>query len=286
MSTIIRRRKGNRGRIGKITAGRVVFIALLLAVLVLQLFSLTAFAAAKKPAAKKTAAKKAKKQQVKLLVASYDHGSIAQARNLFVRAGASVDTTTAPSSKINVSKYDGLIVPGSCHDVVPSYYGQKNTRSRGCFKQFDIYRFRMIKKFVMAGKPVYGICGGVQSINVCFGGSLIQHINGHMGGVRTARISKRSINYKKFGSKLRTYHCHHQCPDKVAPGFIATEWDASDGHIEAIQHIKYPIYGVQYHPEFMGGNGVTMARMFISICRKYRNHPYDISQGDLSFIKF
>ena len=243
-------------------------------------FSISSCAAGRKPAAGK------EKGRVRLLVANYDSVSVPQAKNLFVRAGALVDTTTCPAARINVSQYDGLIVPGSVHDVVPAYYGQKNTHSWDCFKQFDIYRFKVIRKFVLAGKPVYGICGGIQSINVLFGGTLKQHIDKHSDTCRTVRIAKESINYKKFGPRARTYHCHHQCPDQPAPGFTAVEWDAADGHIEALQHTKYPIYGVQYHPEFMGRCGDSMARTFVSICRKYRNHPYDVREGDLFFIKF
>ena len=223
---------------------------------------------------------------VKLLVASYDNGSVQQAKVLFTNAGAKVYTTNEKSSKINVRKYDGLIIPGSIRDVWPGYYKQQAKGARNCLKAFDVYRFTMIKKFVLAGKPVYGICGGMQSINVLFGGSLIQDIGGHMRAARTVKISKKSINYKLFGGKLSAYHSHHECVGKVAYGFIATERDAESKHIEALQHKKYPIYAVQYHPEFMGNNGIKIAKKFISVCRKYKKNKIKVDKKDFRFAKY
>ena len=67
---------------------------------------------------------------------------------------------------------DGLIVTGSCIDIHPKYYNEKPIPN----KNYDIDEFKLDKKainlFSREGKPIIGICGGLQSINVCFGGSL------------------------------------------------------------------------------------------------------------------
>lgn len=74
---------------------------------------------------------------------------------------------------------DGLIVTGSCIDIPPHYYNEKPIPN----KNYDIDEFKLdkdaIKLFSDANKPILGICGGLQSINVYFGGSLNQKIENH-----------------------------------------------------------------------------------------------------------
>ena len=71
---------------------------------------------------------------------------------------------------------DGLIVTGSCIDIPPHYYNEEPIPE----KNYDIDEFKLdkaaIELFSSANKPILGICGGLQSINVCFGGSLDQKI--------------------------------------------------------------------------------------------------------------
>lgn len=43
----------------------------------------------------------------------------------------------------------------------------------------DKLDFSIIKSFYKANKPILGICAGIQSINVCFWGSLYQDIQNH-----------------------------------------------------------------------------------------------------------
>ena len=74
---------------------------------------------------------------------------------------------------------DGLIVTGSCIDIPPHYYNEEPIQE----KNYDIDEFRLDKAsidlFSNANKPILGICGGLQSINVSFGGTLNQKINNH-----------------------------------------------------------------------------------------------------------
>ena len=74
---------------------------------------------------------------------------------------------------------DGLIVTGSAIDIPPKYYNELPMEGRN----YNIDEFRLDKKaitiFAKYNKPILGICGGIQSINVCFGGSLNQFINNH-----------------------------------------------------------------------------------------------------------
>ncbi|CDE25935.1 anthranilate synthase component II [Clostridium sp. CAG:440] len=63
---------------------------------------------------------------------------------------------------------DGLIITGSCIDIPPHYYNENPVPN----KNYDIDEFKLdkeaIKLFSNANKPILGICGGLQSINVYF----------------------------------------------------------------------------------------------------------------------
>ena len=170
------------------------------------------------------------------------------------------------SSKINVKKYDGLVIPGG-DDVTPALYGAKrHPRTYGCDIKFDKLEISVIKKFVKAGKPVLGICRGNQILNVALGGTLFQHIPGWHKHGRSVKIKKGSWLYDTFGASESVSHYHHQCVLKLGKGLKATQWDARDKHIEAVEHETLPIYGLQWHPEGMGSRGGKVARKFMWVC--------------------
>lgn len=176
------------------------------------------------------------------------------------------------TTKINVNKYDGLVLPGG-GDVTPSLYGAKrhkktyNTRIKR-----DRLQIALVKKFAKKGKPVLGVCRGLQVINVAYGGTLKQHIGtSHWNGKKTrTRIAKNSWSHKVYG-KARTVKCyHHQCIKKLGKGLVATQWSVKDKRIEAIKHKSLPIYGVQYHIDEMGKTGYKVAYFFKKECLKHR----------------
>lgn len=156
---------------------------------------------------------------------------------------------------------DGLIVTGSCIDIPPHYYNEKPIVG----KKYDIDEFKLdkdaIKLFSDANKPILGICGGLQSINVVFGGTLYQRIENHNIKGSTHKIEIKSNTfldkvYKEKTIAVNSYHCQ-------AIKDIANEFKISaiseDGIIEAIE--KDNIIGVQWHPEEM--QDITFFKKFI-----------------------
>lgn len=147
---------------------------------------------------------------------------------------------------------DALILPGSYTDIPPSYYGQEPEGGRN----YDVDEFKTdsaaIRFFAQKNKPILGICGGLQSINVHFGGSLIQSIDGHKGTELTHRVKIKADSFlgKTYGSaELSVNSLHCQSVKEVAPGFDVIA-ESPEGIIEAIQ--KGNIIGVQWHPEVAG----------------------------------
>lgn len=77
---------------------------------------------------------------------------------------------------------DGLVMQGGT-DMWPGSYGQEPLRPEWSGDRVrDEYEMALLRAFVDAGKPVLGVCRGLQVINVAFGGTLFQDIQTQMEG--------------------------------------------------------------------------------------------------------
>ncbi len=78
--------------------------------------------------------------------------------------------TGADCEKI-CAECDGLIVPGSGKDIDPKYYGGTPMNPP---QEIDEYALdaKLIDIFVKQGKPIFGVCGGHQDLNIYFGGTI------------------------------------------------------------------------------------------------------------------
>lgn len=163
---------------------------------------------------------------------------------------------------LDPAEFDALVIPGG-HNITPSVYGaEPDEHTYGTDLEKDKMQIRAIELFVDAGKPVLGICRGEQVLNVAFGGTINQHIPGWHKRYRDVTIQEGSWLYDMMGATASVYHFHHQCIDKLGDGLTATQWDAGDGHIEAIEHESLPVYGLQWHPDSMEETGVEVFAEF------------------------
>ena len=184
---------------------------------------------------------------------------------------------------------DGLVLQGGA-DVAPGYYKEQPRAPQwvGDARR-DEYELALIDAFCKAGKPILGICRGMQLLNVYFGGSLRQDIEMDLGG---GHIHRDDVDYEKplhpitfeQGSTLaRTYaqfsapkvnSIHHQCV-KTLGAHLVVEARAADGIIEAFRHATLPVLGVQWHPEFhdpadsLRLPSTPLIRDFLQECREY-----------------
>jgi putative glutamine amidotransferase len=82
---------------------------------------------------------------------------------------------------------DGLVLQGG-NDVAPESYGETPLHPDWAGDRVrDRYEIELVQAFVQAGKPVFGICRGLQLLNVMFGGTLLQDIPTQRPGARAHR---------------------------------------------------------------------------------------------------
>lgn len=156
---------------------------------------------------------------------------------------------------------DGLLLSGG-KDVATELYGQETKYD---FVLTDPHRdeqeMALIKAFVERKKPIFGICRGVQILNVYFGGTLYQDIPDQLGGdhakgvCHPVKLKKDSILGSMFGESMEINSYHHQALDALGKGLNAVAWSDANGHeiVEAVEHESLPIWSVQWHPERMTG---------------------------------
>lgn len=162
---------------------------------------------------------------------------------------------------------DGVVMHGGA-DVWPGSYGEEPLRPewRGDAVR-DAYEIDVVRAFAAAGKPVLGICRGLQLINVAYGGTLYQDTQTQRPGAlqhRDGEVYDRLFHELSLepgsrlagllgGSASRTVNSvHHQAIKDLAAGFAVEARCPVDGVIEAIRHQDPQVWvaGVQWHPEF------------------------------------
>ncbi len=184
-----------------------------------------------------------------------------------------------------VARVDGLLISGGNFDIHPSLYGKAKKKTTRLLKktrtESEIF---LLKAAVNRRTPVLGICGGMQLINVFFGGSLYQdilkenavakeheqptHFSKTWHRVQTTDKSRlaRITGMKNF----RVNSTHHQAVKDAGKG-LAVSARAPDGVIEAVEKPgEYYLLGVEWHPEFLVKKAEQgkIFQSFIQACRK------------------
>ena len=150
---------------------------------------------------------------------------------------------------------DILLLPGG-GDVHPRFYGQALNGSSDLDDARDARELMLIGDFLRSGKQIIGVCRGLQVLNVCFGGTLRQHIEGHsqidgvdrLHAVNTAPGLLREL----YGARCTVNSAHHQAVWRLGTGLQVLAC-ADDGTVEAIGHRTLPVFAVQWHPERLCG---------------------------------
>lgn len=167
-------------------------------------------------------------------------------------------------------RLDGLLLTGSRSNVEPAHYGGTADDDGPTDPARDAVALALAGRMIEAGKPVFGICRGMQEINVLFGGSLSANIPGdrhHTGedarDYATLFEHRHAVTLTDGGMlatatgrrRLTVNSVHHQAIDRIGTG-LSVEAVADDGLVEAIaaRPCGADVLGVQWHPEWNVGD--------------------------------
>lgn len=177
-----------------------------------------------------------------------------------------------------LERIDALVITGGHFDVDPALFGA-DTR-HGTVRTKDRrtrFEWAITQGCLERDKPVLGICGGQQLLNVVLGGTLIQHIPDEVGKAlaheqpnprnepgHRVRIVAGTLLHRIVGTdELAVNSAHHQAVKAAAPGTVVDAL-ADDGVIEGIEDPRRRFcLGVQWHPEFAISSGD--ARIFAAL---------------------
>lgn len=184
---------------------------------------------------------------------------------------------------------DVLVLPGGA-DVDPNRYGERPIWATGrANPHYEYLDTTLLPLWIKTGKPIIGICRGMQTLNVALGGNLVQHLIGHIGGEDRSKLNHpiyTEIKDSKGELKYPLYFTnsyHHQAVGKLGEGLEVIGWGEVYDHCpslhnkkklltkkyweklgksgmgwshtpyfavpEIIRHTTKPYLGIQYHPE-------------------------------------
>lgn len=149
---------------------------------------------------------------------------------------------------------DALLLSGG-GDLHPAYYGSSMDGTDGDVdEQRDKREWELLRAFCARRKPIFGICRGMQMIDVFFGGTLFQHLATaeiHQHTIHSVITSENSWLRPLYGECFSVNSYHHQAIRTLGIGLRVAAVSDADGVIEAVEHESLPIRAVQWHPERM-----------------------------------
>ncbi len=162
---------------------------------------------------------------------------------------------------------DGLLLSGG-EDWEPHHFGENaQTKTLELAPDRDTFELLAVKEADRIGLPILGICRGIQSLNVAYGGSLYQDL--------VEQRPKPTNNHSRCGAFYRRYHdvtihkgtrlyeiigkerinvstAHHQAIKDLGKELQPNSVSVGDDVIEGVEvpGTRF-VLAVQWHPEVM-----------------------------------
>lgn len=181
-----------------------------------------------------------------------------------------------------LSMVDGVYLTGAGSNIDPALYGQENlTPTKGQDRDRDLFDIPLIRAAIARGLPLFGICRGMQEINVALGGTIHQKVyelpemNDHREDTETSVEEQYAESHavrpvpgtwfaELMGQpEVPVNSLHGQALDKLGEG-IEPLAHAEDGLIEAI-HLPAAAnftLAVQWHPEWQAAQNPQSVKIF------------------------
>ena len=178
-----------------------------------------------------------------------------------------------------IQSLDGLLLSGGS-DLDPGYYGEEPVPELGVtLPERDAFEMALVRIALRRGMPVFGICRGMQVLNVALGGTLYQDLPSQWERdllkhrqatpkwqpTHEVRIEDGSYIASVMGRKMvKVNSYHHQGIRALAEGLVVTgrSTDAVIEAVEAADLSEWWLLGVQWHAEAMRGAGPQQESLF------------------------
>lgn len=185
-----------------------------------------------------------------------------------------------------LERVDGVLMTGG-GDVDPDRYGGRHHPAvYGIDHARDEFEFALARTLAAQRVPTACICRGLQVMNVALGGTLIEDISSedtdtlphwvdgdasyhpqHPVLVEPGSSTAKALGREEIGANT----LHHQAVRTVGRGLVVTG-RAPDGIVEALapEDPDWPMWAVQWHPEYLGPGDEPSRSLFETLIRAAR----------------
>ena len=188
-----------------------------------------------------------------------------------------------------LNKVDGILLTGG-GDYNPLWCGEEpSPKLHNINRERDAAELILTRLAYNKQIPILGICRGIQTIAMALGGHVAQDISSQATikhsqdaeATHSVIIEEAGMLHDIYFPNANTQHpspntllvnsFHHQAVDNPGSLFRATA-HSKDGIIEAIESTEYKnVMGVQWHPEWLGKDGLPLFKWLVDSAREYKN---------------
>ena len=197
----------------------------------------------------------------------------------------------APQVPELIEFVDGVLLTGSPSNVDASHFGASALESDLLDPRRDALTMALVPEAIRTGTPLFGVCRGLQEMNVALGGSLYQRVHTEQGlmdhrepetGDLEQQFAERhdvllapgsAFAQWAGGTRAHVNSLHGQGIRKLGQGLVA-EAHAPDGLVEGVRvsHAPSFAFGVQWHPEWRHAQHPFYARTLEAFAQACREH--------------
>ena len=186
---------------------------------------------------------------------------------------------------------DGVLLTGSPSNVEATRFGATALDTDLLDPRRDALTMALVPAAIAAGTPIFGVCRGLQEMNVALGGSLHQQVHAEPGLMDHREPDDEEIEVQfatrhevrlapgsafadwAGGTTVQVNSLHGQGIKRLGEGLVA-EALAPDGLVEGVRvaDAQAFAYGVQWHPEWRHESNPFYARTLEAFARACAEH--------------
>ena len=181
----------------------------------------------------------------------------------------------------NYHRLLNAVIIGGGDDIDPGLYGHNDEGLAPIDPRRDAFEVDIIEHALQTDLPIFGICRGMQLMNVVLGGNLFGDIRAmrvrtsnrrnFLPGKRARLLRGSEINFTMGGPEILINSLHHQAIDRLGEDLQVVARD-DDDIVQAVEsRNRRLLLGVQWHPEYLPYLPYQI-RLFKRIVREAHKH--------------